>query len=170
MATKYSYGISAFTVADIDSGTFLGINPVDVKEMVYRDSFNMTEEEGTTTDHYSEMDTTPKVSFTEVGKETITLQLMETQVDNLVLFLGGTKSVVGGRDRWSKPTTASDIEKFVTITTNDGTTIQIPRCKITARKNLQFRRNGIWLIDVTMTPLTPKGGTLAAMVIDDPAP
>jgi len=137
--------------------------------MVYRDSFNMTEEEGATIDHYSEMDNTPKVSFTEVGKEIITLQLMETQVDNLVLFLGGTKTVVATRDRWSKPTTATDIEKFISITTNDGTTIQIPRAKLTARKNLQFRRNGIWLIDVTLTPLTPKGGTLAAMVIDDPA-
>jgi len=166
---KYSYGISAFTVANIDPGTFLGVNPVDVKEMVYRDSFNMTEEEGATIDHYSEMDNTPKVSFTEVGKEIITLQLMETQVDNLVLFLGGTKTVVATRDRWSKPTTATDIEKFISITTNDGTTIQIPRAKVTARKNLQFRRNGIWLIDVTLTPLTPKGGTLAAMVIDDPA-
>ena len=166
---KYSYGISAFTVANIDPGTFLGVDPVDVKEMVYRDSFNMTEEEGTTIDHYSEMDNTPKVSFTEVGKEIITLQLMETQVDNLVLFLGGTKTVVATRDRWSKPTTATDIEKFISITTNDGTTIQIPRAKLTARKNLQFRRNGIWLIDVTLTPLTPKGGTLAAMVIDDPA-
>ena len=166
---KYSYGISAFTVANIDPGTFLGVNPVDVKEMVYRDSFNMTEEEGATIDHYSEMDNTPKVSFTEVGKEIITLQLMETQVDNLVLFLGGTKTVVATRDRWSKPTTATDIEKFISITTNDGTTIQIPRAKLTARKNLQFRRNGIWLIDVTLTPLTPKGGTLAAMVIDDPA-
>jgi len=166
---KYSYGISAFTVANIDPGTFLGVDPVDVKEMVYRDSFNMTEEEGATIDHYSEMDNTPKVSFTEVGKEIITLQLMETQVDNLVLFLGGTKTVVATRDRWSKPTTATDIEKFISITTNDGTTIQIPRAKVTARKNLQFRRNGIWLIDVTLTPLTPKGGTLAAMVIDDPA-
>jgi len=166
---KYSYGISAFTVANIDPGTFLGVDPVDVKEMVYRDSFNMTEEEGATIDHYSEMDNTPKVSFTEVGKEIITLQLMETQVDNLVLFLGGTKTVVATRDRWSKPTTATDIEKFISITTNDGTTIQIPRAKLTARKNLQFRRNGIWLIDVTLTPLTPKGGTLAAMVIDDPA-
>lgn len=169
MATKYSFGISAFTIADIDPGTFLGINPVNVKEAVYRDSFNMTEEEGTTTDHYSEMDTTPKVSFTEVGKETLTFQVMETQVDMLVLFLGGTKTTVSGRDRWSKPTTATNIEKFVTITTNDGTTIQIPRAKITGRKNLQFRRNGIWLIDVTLTPLTPKGGSLASIVIDDPA-
>lgn len=168
--TKYSYGIQSFTIADIDGATFLGINPVEVKEAVYRDSFNMTEEEGTTTDHYSEMDTTPKVSFTEVGKETLTFQVMETQVDYLVMFLGGAKTTVGGRDRWSKPTVATDNEKFVTITTLDGTTIQIPRCKITGRKNLQFRRNGIWLIDITMTPLTPKGGTLAAVVIDDPAP
>ncbi len=167
---KYSFGISAFTLSDIDPGTFLGINAIDVKEAVYRDTFNSTEEEGTTTDHYSEMDTTPKVSFTEVGKETYTFQIMETQVDMLVLFLGGAKTVVATRDRWSKPNTATNIEKFVNITTNDGVDIIIPRAKITGRKNLQFRRNGIWLIDVTLTPLTPKGGTLAAVVIDDVAP
>lgn len=165
---KYSYGIASFTIGDIDPITGLQINPLDVKEMVYRDSFNMTEEEGTTTDHYSEMDTTPKVSFTEVGKETLTLQLMETQAAVLVKFLGGTVATLDGSSAWSKPTGAGNIEKFLDITTVDGTRIRIPRAKVTGRKNMQFRRNGIWLIDVTITPLSPLLGTLAAMVINDP--
>ncbi len=165
---KYSYGIATFLFGDIDQTTGLQINPVELKEAIYRDSFNMTEEEGTTTDHYSEMDTTPKVSFTEVGKETLTLQIMESQATMLERFLGGTVATLDGSSAWSKPSGASNIEKFLDITTVDGTRIRIPRAKVTGRKNMQFRRNGIWLIDVTITPLTPILGTLAAMVINDP--
>lgn len=166
---KYSYGIASFTIGDISPTTGLQINPLNIKEAVYRDSFNMTEEEGTTTDHYSEMDTTPKVSFTEVGKETLTLQLMETQAAMLLAFLGGTVAVLDGTSAWTKPAGATNIEKFLDITTVDGTRIRIPRAKVTGRKNMQFRRNGIWLIDVTITPLSPLLGTLGAMVINDPA-
>ncbi len=165
---KYSYGIATFLFGDINPTTGLQLNPVELKEAIYRDSFNMTEEEGTTTDHYSEMDTTPKVSFTEVGKETLTLQIMESQAVMLQRFLGGTVATLDGSSAWSKPSGASNIEKFLDITTVDGTRIRIPRAKVTGRKNMQFRRNGIWLIDVTITPLTPLLGTLAAMVINDP--
>lgn len=166
---KYSYGIASFEVGDINATTGAMENAIDIKEAVYRDSFNMTEEEGTTTDHYSEMDTTPKISFTEVGKETLTLQIMETQATMLQRFLGGTVTTLDGSSAWSKPTGAPSIEKFLDITTSDGTRIRIPRAKVTGRKNMQFRRNGIWLIDVTITPLSPLLGTLAAMVINDPA-
>ena len=165
---KYSYGILNFLFGDINAITGLQENAVELKEAVYRDSFNMTEEEGSSTDHYSEMDTTPKVSFTEVGKETITLQIMESQADMLQRFLGGTVAVLDGSSAWSKPSGATNIEKFLDIVTVDGTRIRIPRAKITGRKNLQFRRNGIWLIDVTITPLSPLLGTLAAVVINDP--
>lgn len=165
---KYSYGVASFLVGDITPVTGAILNPVEIKEAVYRDTFNMTEEEGTTTDHYSEMDTTPKVSFTEVGKETITLQLMETQAAMLERFLGGTVTTLEGQSTWHKPQGAPSIEKFIKITTVDGTLIQIPRAKVTGRKNLQFRRNGIWLIDVTITPLSPLLGAISAMEITDP--
>jgi hypothetical protein len=165
---KYSYGIASLKVGDIDPVTGLMVSPLEIKEMVYRDTFNMTEEEGTTTDHYSEMDTTPKVSFTEVGKETLTLQLMETQAEVLQKFLGGTVTTLDGSSAWSKPSGATSIEKFIDIETEDGTRVRIPRAKVTGRKNMQFRRNGIWLIDVTITPLSPLLGTLAAIVINDP--
>lgn len=169
---KYSYGINSFLVGDINATTGLLENGVEMKEAVYRDTFDVTEEEGTTTDHYSEMDSTPKVSFTEVGKETITLQLMDTDVDQLVRFLGGTKTVVGGRDTWNKPAGAVNVEKYIKVITMDGTDLEYPRVKITARKNFQLRRNGLWLLDLTMTvltPLLPAGSPLPAVIVTDPA-
>jgi hypothetical protein len=167
--TKYAYGISSFLIGDIDPATGLQINPTEIKESVYRDTFNWVEQEGATTDHYSEMDSTPKISFTEAGKETITLQIMETQADLLVKFLGGTVTVVDLKNVWHKPTSAPAIEMFIDITTEDGTNIKIPRARVSGRKNFQFRRNNIWLVDVTITPMTPLLGTLDAIEITDPA-
>lgn len=169
---KYSYGIESFLVGDIDPTTGLAINPVETKEDVYRDTFNVAEEEGSTTDHYSEMDSTPKVSFTEVGKETITLQLMDTSVQKLAAFLGGSVTVEGGRDTWKKPSGQATVEKHIKVVTMDGTTLEYPRVKVTARKNFQLRRNGLWLLDVTMTvlsPTLPVGSPLAAVIVSDPA-
>lgn len=169
--SKYSYGISSFLVADIDPVTGMGINPIETKEAVYRDTFNVAEEEGTTTDHYSEMDSTPKVSFTEVGKETITLQLMETDTATLANYLGGNVVVEGGRNVWRKPSGQATVEKHITVETEDGVTLVYPRVKVTARKNFQLRRNGLWLLDVTMTvlaPLLPVSSPLAAVIVSDP--
>lgn len=171
--SKYSYGINSFLVADIDPTTGLGINPVETKEAVYRDTFNVAEEEGTTTDHYSEMDSTPKVSFTEIGKETITLQLMETDTATLANYLGGSVVVEGGKNTWEKPSGQATVEKHLTVVTEDGVTLTYPRVKVTARKNFQLRRNGLWLLDVTMTvlsPMLPTGAPLAAVIVADPVP
>jgi len=170
---KYSYGISAFTMGDIDGTTGLQTSPVDLKETVYKDTFNVTEEEGSSVDHYSEMDSTPKISFQDIGKETITFQMMDTDVDKLVLFLGGTKTVVGGRDTWNKPSGAVSIEKYIKVTTLDGTDLEYPRVQVSARKNFQLRKQGIWLLDVTMTvltPLLPSGTPLSPVIVTDPAP
>lgn len=165
---KYAYALSSFKFGDINQTTGAMENEVELIEAVYRDSLNTTEEEGTATEHYSEMDSTPKVSFQEVGKETITVQIMETQAAMLQRFLGGTVTTLDGSDAWSKPSVSTDIEKFIDITTLDGTRIRYPRAKVTGRKNFQMARNKIWLIDVTIVPLTPLLGSLASVVINDP--
>ena len=152
---KYSYGIQSFLFGEITPGTGALGAATEMKEAVYRDTFNSTEAEGTTTDHYSEMDSTPKVSFTEVGKETITWQCMETDIDQLVRLLGGVKTTVDLVDSWSKPSGAVDLEKYIKVITMDGTILEYPRVKITSRRNFQLRRNGLWLLDVTMTVLSP---------------
>ena len=166
--SKYSYGISAFEIGDITPVSGVIAAAVDMKEAVYRDTFNSAEEEGSTTDHYAEMNTTPKASFTEVGKETITWQCMDTDIDQIVRLLGGVKTTVDLRDIWTKPTIPADIEKYIKVTTMDGTILEYPRVKITTRKNFQFRRNGLWLLDVTMTvlsPLLPVATPLGAVII-----
>lgn len=170
---KMRYGYKSLAMADIDEATGLAKAGTvkELKEDVYRDSFNIVEEEGTTTDHFSEMDPDPKISFTETGKTTATLQVMDTSVDTLALLKGG--EVVDGAQgerTWSKPATTSNIEKHVTLETLDGYKIVIPRAKVSARLNHQVRRNGIALLDVTFTALKPAVEGLATIDVIEPAP
>ena len=167
--SRYKYGISSFIVDNINpvNGNALGDLNLDITDMIYRDSFDMTEEDGTETEHYAEMNNTPFLSFQEPGKETLSFELTDTSVDNLARFLGGAVVTVTGRKIWSKPANQGVNEKHIVITTVDGTRITIPRAKVVAQKNFTFRRNEPWRLSVSLTPLTPEFPSLAAMDIDE---
>ena len=168
--SKYKYGIKNFVIADIDpaNGNAVVAGSLDIVDDIYRDTFDMTEEDGTSTDLYSEMDNTPKLSFQEPGKETLSLELMDTTPARLAFFLGGNVVSSGGKDTWSKPANQGANEKHITITLIDDTEMVIPRAKIVGKKNFQFRRNNIWTLDVNITPLTPEHVGLAAIDISEP--
>ena len=71
----------------------------------------MTEEDGTETDYYTEMDNTPFLSFQEPGKEELSFELVDTRPERLALFLGGNVIEAGGKKTWSKPANAGIIAK-----------------------------------------------------------
>lgn len=168
--SKYKYGIKNFVIADIDpaNGGPLAGSTLDIVAEIFRDTFDMTEEDGTTTDLYTEMDNTPFLSFQEPGKETLALQVVNTKPERLEFFLGGTVVTAGGKVTWSKPANQGIIEKHCTITLLDDTIMTIPRGKVVGKKNFQFRRNNIWTLDVSIVPLTPEFVGLAPMDISEP--
>lgn len=169
--SKYRYGLASFKIDDINpaDGSASG-SPTELKDDVYRDTFDIVENEGTTTDHFAEMSTTPDISFTEKGTTTITLQIMNTAVDTLALLAGGevVTDGVSGDKTWSEPDSYQAIEKFIELETQDGYRVVIPRGKISARKNFQVRRNNIWLLDITITPLKPEFVGLASFDMIEP--
>lgn len=168
--SKYKYGIKNFWVRTINpaDGTGLAAGELDITSEIYRDTFDMTEEDGTETDHYAEMDNTPFLSFQEPGKEELAFEVIDTRPERLALFLGGAIVEAGNKKTWSKPANAGIIEKHITIVTLDDTEIVIPRAKVVAKKNFTFRRNQPWTLPVTLTPLTPEFPALAAMDISEP--
>lgn len=170
--TKYRYGITAFEVSDINPTTGLATGtPKDLKEDIFRDSFDLIEEDGVTTDIFSEMDDNPKISFNEKGVTNLTVQIMDTSVDTLALLLGGTVVSSGTPvvRTWNEPAAAQNIEKNIKITTVDGYIVTVYRGKISAKKNFQLRRNNIWLIDVSIKPLTPLVPGLPSLDIVEPS-
>lgn len=159
--SKYKYGIKNFIVASInpvDGTPVLDGSEIDIVDDIFRDSFDMTEEDGTETDLYAEMNNTPKVSFREPGKETLSLQYMDTTPDRLAVFLGGAVVTAGGFKTWSKPANQGINEKHCRIVLLDDTEMIVHRGKIVGKKNFQFRRNNIWTLDVSITPLDPGFG------------
>lgn len=159
-------------MSDIDPATGLALagTEKELKEDVYRDSFDFTEEEGTTTDHFAEMDVDPKISFTERGKLNMALQIMDTSVDNAALLMGGEVVDVAGEKTWSRPSANVEINKYIEVETEDGYKFIVPKAKVMGRINNQVRRNGIALIDVTITPQKPNMEGLATLDIVEPAP
>ncbi len=169
--SKYKYGIKNFFVRDIDpaNGSGLAAGELDIKPEIYRDSFDMTEEDGTETDLYTEMENTPFLSFQEPGKETLSFELVNTSPARLEKFLGGAVVVGAGKTTWSKPDNQGILEKHITIILLDDTEMVIPRGKIVAKKNFTFRRNAVWTLDVSITPLQPEFSGLSPMDISEPS-
>lgn len=167
--SKYKYGIKNFWIRDIDpaNGSGVAAGELDITAEIFRDTFDMTEEDGTEQDYFSEMDNTPFLSFQEPGKETLSFEVIDTRPERLALFLGGEIVEAGGKKTWSKPANAGIIEKHVTIVLLDDTEVVIPRAKMVGKKNLTFRRNQPWTLPVTLTPLAPGFG-LSAMDISEP--
>lgn len=170
--SKHRYGYKSFKLSDIDPATGLAAagTAKELKDDVYRDSFDIVEEEGTTTDHYSEMDPDPKISFTEDGKLNITLSVMDFSVESLALFKGGEVVEADGKKTWSKPKVSPQILKFCELETLDGYTVIVPKGKVKARINHQVRRNGIALLEVTITPQSPDVDGLNSMDVVETVP
>lgn len=169
--SKHKYGITAFQVAAITAVTGLPLldgSEIDIKPEIYRDTFDMTEEDGTTTTHYTEMENTPFLEFEEPGKETLSFDLVNTEPARLLQFLGGTVVTAGGKTTWTKPANQGALEKYLTITLIDGTIMVIPRAKIVTKKNFTFRRNEPWRLSVKATVLQPELGGLPPMTISEP--
>lgn len=169
---KFRYGLSSLKVDDINAADGLGAGAaVELKDDVYRDTFNIVEEDATSTPIYNEMDVDPVMEFTEKGRISATLQIMDTSVETLALLCGGEVVTVAGTSKtWSRPTENQNLEKRVEFETQDGYKIIIPRGRVNARINHQVRRNGIALVDVTIMALKPLVDGLATIDVIEPLP
>lgn len=162
---KIAYGIASFKVGDIDPTTGAILNPVEFKDAIYRDTMTFIQADGTTEKHYNEMDNVPQAAITTPGEDEFKVSIMEALAANLETFLGGTVTTVTTVNTWHKPASVTSIEKYIEVITTDGTKITIPRAHVVGKKNFELKRNKIWLIDVSITPLKPLLGTLDAVEI-----
>ncbi|NJB36389.1 hypothetical protein [Croceivirga sp. JEA036] len=170
--SKYKIGFESLKVFDINATTGLAEagTELDLTQDVLRDTFDFNEEDGTDTEIYSEMNNTPVVSFSEPGKETLSFGQMDCSVDKLAAFAGGTVTDNGdGTKTWAKPDNQAGIYKRMEITTTDGAVMVVARAKVKALKNLQFRRNNIWTLDLTFTVVAPLVDGVQALTVTDPA-
>lgn len=166
--SKVAFGVKSIKKGGINTSTGLAENLVNVGD-VYRDTATLTQEDGETTDHYSEFKNDPVVTITEPGETTLEFSLMDTEADVLVQYLGGTVTTVSSVKSWNKPSSVPDIEASFELETIDGTKFTINRAKVSAKINGELARKGITLLEVKARVLTPKVASVPPLVITDPA-
>lgn len=136
----------------IELGTF---NPVDgttsafAEIPVYKDTFTMTEAEPNKTQHYQQGRSNPRLERFNANPLDITFQIMDTDPDVLVQFLGGSVATVDTKKVWSAPKTKSELTRALRITCEDGSIITVPKFNFYARPNLTITDANINLIDVS---------------------
>lgn len=153
MPNVVGVGLTSLKIGAIAADGGMGTTLAAVGK-TFKDSCQITEEDGELTEWYSEEDDDPLYSKQAKGKFSIAFQIMDADADALLALKGGTVSGTAPKV-WSAPTTAPNIEKSIEITLTTGQKVQIVRGRIVAKLSGTVGKSGIVLVDVTITALTP---------------
>lgn len=155
-----SIGLKHIKIGDIaeDGGmgsalTILGVTYVDTADLVQGDP--------ELTEIFSEENDDPEEVIETKASKSVKWSIINFDPDEMVRVLGGT-SVNGV---WNAPTVMEPIEQSVEILSKNNLLIQIPRAKIVAKLNMQFRKKGVALIDIEAKILTPTKAATAPIMI-----
>ena len=125
----------------------------------YQDSCTMTQDDPETNEFYAEEEDDPVAAISKGGKINFAFQLMNPSPEALVALMGGTASksvnTLDDNDTWEAPNSIAQVEKSVRITPIQGYRLDVPRMKLTAKINAEFKKSGLFLIDVAGTVLVP---------------
>lgn len=159
MALVKTYGLKKLNSADPkEDGTMPEVLPELCQ--TYRDSCSFVEEESTVTDEYSDQQDDPIASFDVKGAKTITCSTFDYSPETLVKLKGGT--IVNGQ--WAEPVIAPEIYQAIEILTNADLPFQFPYCRVSARFNANFTKNGLSLLEIKFRPLSPGPGKPSVLI------
>ncbi len=166
MAEVRTLGLSKIEISDIagDGGlgtTFLALGKT------YKDTAELLGEDPEIFEHYCEESDDPEETVVTKGKVTVKWSIFDSDADTLVKVLGGTATGTAPNKIWSAPATAPTIEKSVKITPKNGKVINIVRAKIVAKPNFKLAKNGVLLVDITATILTPTKAATASWSVGE---
>lgn len=125
----------------------------------YQDSCTMTQDDPEVNEFYAEEEDDPVAAISKGGKINFAFSLMNPSPEALVALMGGTASksaqTLDDNDTWEAPNSITQVEKSVRITPVQGYRIDVPRMKLNAKINAEFKKSGIFLVDVSGTVLVP---------------
>lgn len=125
----------------------------------YQNSCTMTQDDPEVNEFYAEEEDDPVAAISKGGKINFAFSLMNPSPEALVALMGGTASksvqTLDDNDTWEAPNSITQVEKSVRITPVQGYRIDVPRMKLNAKINAEFKKSGIFLVDVSGTVLVP---------------
>ncbi len=157
MAETISYGLKTLEFGEC-TGEHSMPTAMESKFRTYRNSCEFTEDDPSVKDEYSDQDDDPFFSIVTKGKKSIKVSTFDYGNETLQFLKGGT--VVDGQ--WHEPAGAPIIFKAVKIVTNTGLPFEFPKVQIVAKFNAKLTKEGVKLLEVTMTPMatSPESGTV----------
>ncbi|OQB81386.1 MAG: hypothetical protein BWX87_00651 [Bacteroidetes bacterium ADurb.Bin123] len=150
MSEIRSIGLTSIKIGDIaeDGGMGQTLSPLGV---TFQDTAELVRDDPEITEIYSEENDEPEEVVEVKGAARVRWKIMNIDPSEVVKVLGGSVS----NGVYFSPVAKDPIEKSVEIITKTGLKIEIPRVKIYAKENFQFRKKGVLLIDIEARILTP---------------
>lgn len=150
MSEVRSIGLKHIKIGDIagDGGMGTGLTILGV---TYQDTAELTQGDPELTEIFSEENDDPEEVIETKASKSVKWSIMNFDPAQMVRVLGGT-SLNGS---WNAPTVMDPIEMSIEILSKNDFKIEIPRAKIVAKLNMQFRKKGVTLIDIEAKILTP---------------
>lgn len=162
-------GLSGIVAGQIpEDGTMCPDDQMEQLGYTYQDSCTLTEEDPETNEFYAEeVDDPIFVSDPKDGKKTLTFSIPDPSVETIAMLKGGTYQNVGdtvgdGEEEttatdtgWYASDNAPSVELAFKITAKTGYTFYIPRAKVVAKFNAEFKKAAVVLLEVTATVMQP---------------
>ncbi len=165
MAEMRMKGLAGIDMADVPVG---GGVPADGDfvsvGVTYRDEANLTEEDPTLTEHFSNENDDPEESDMASGKRTLAFTLIDFDPDTLVKFIGGTATGSAPNKVWNAPAQKSKIEKSFRLRSKNGQYITFPRVSFISKLDYNLAPSGIAKIMISGTVMAPAGTGIAALI------
>jgi hypothetical protein len=164
MAEVRTLGLLKIEISDIASDGGLGTTFAALGK-TYKDTADLQGADPAVFEHYSEESDDPEEIVQTKGKVTVKWSIFDTDADTLVKALGGTSTGTAPNKIWSDGGTATSIEKSIKITPKAGKIINIVRAKLVAKVNYKLAKNGIFMVDIVATILTPTKAATASWTV-----
>lgn len=161
MAEIRTLGLSKIETSNIAADGGIGTSFTALGK-TYKDTAELVGEDPEVFEHFCEESDDPEEEIITKGKVTLKWSIFDTDADILIKVLGGTATGIAPNKIWSAPATAPEVEQSIRITPKTGKVINIVRAKIRAKPNYKLAKNGIFLVDITATILTPTKANTAS--------
>lgn len=154
-------GIAQIGFANVGTTNYVALGYTNI------DSFQMTTDEGTSTEFFAEEVDAAVFRRTTPGAKTLTFQIMNPDLATIQKLRGGTITGSPGNQTWSAPQAAPVLEQAIRIRTQIGYHMEFPRCAITVVPSPDFGKNSLYMLEVTATILQPNTGASELLIEDN---
>jgi hypothetical protein len=154
MASLITLGLSQIEVGTAATN---GTMPGSLAKIgkTYKDTCKLVQAAADVTEHFEEGRSAPEVRRKSKKVPVLTFSLMDPDVALLVDLVGGALT---DSTKWGFDGTEEVVNKAVRVKSEQGLYVDIPNGDIEAVINAEFSEKGIFLVDVTVTPLATTAG------------